>query len=66
MSAEQAAALPPRLARAAALFDVGQLQRGERVLIHAAAGGVGSMAVQLAHQAGAYVIATASAKTTRW
>ena len=63
MSAEQAAALPTAFGSAQqALFDVGQLQRGERVLIHAAAGGVGSMAVQLAHQAGAYVIATASAK----
>lgn len=61
MSAEQAAAVPTAFGTAQqALFDVGQLKRGQRVLIHAAAGGVGSMAVQLAHQAGAYVIATAS------
>jgi len=61
MSAEQAAALPTAFGTASqALFDVGQLTRGQRVLIHAAAGGVGSMAVQLAHQAGAYIVATAS------
>lgn len=63
MSFEQAAALPTAFGTARqALFEAGQLQRGERVLIHAAAGGVGSMAVQLAHMAGAYVIATASAR----
>lgn len=61
MSFEQAAALPTAFGTARqALFEAGQLKRGERVLIHAAAGGVGSMAVQLAHQAGAHVIATAS------
>jgi NADPH:quinone reductase-like Zn-dependent oxidoreductase len=44
-----------------ALFDRGELTAGQRVLIHAAAGGVGSFAVQLARSAGAHVIATASA-----
>lgn len=43
-----------------ALFDDGQLQPGQRVLIHAAAGGVGLFAVQLARWKGAYVIANAS------
>ncbi|HEY7119701.1 MAG TPA: NADP-dependent oxidoreductase [Tepidisphaeraceae bacterium] len=43
------------------LFDHGQLRRGETVLIHAASGGVGTYAVQLAHWAGARVLATASA-----
>jgi 2-desacetyl-2-hydroxyethyl bacteriochlorophyllide A dehydrogenase len=63
MSFEQAAALPTSFGTARqALFEVGQLKSGQRVLIHAAAGGVGSMAVQLAHLAGAYVIATASAR----
>ena len=42
------------------LHERGQLQKGETVLIHAAAGGVGSAAVQLAVAAGARVIATAS------
>jgi NADPH:quinone reductase-like Zn-dependent oxidoreductase len=63
MSFEQAAALPTAFGSALqALFHVGHLQRGQRVLIHAAAGGVGSMAVQQARNAGAYVIGTASAK----
>jgi NADPH:quinone reductase-like Zn-dependent oxidoreductase len=42
------------------LFEHGGLVEGQRVLIHGAAGGVGSFAVQLAHQCGAYVIGTAS------
>jgi NADPH2:quinone reductase len=41
------------------LHERGQLQAGETVLVHAAAGGVGSAAVQLAAAAGARVIATA-------
>ena len=46
-----------------ALFDKAQLQSGRKVLIHAAAGGVGSFAVQFAHWKGAYVIGTASSQT---
>jgi NADPH:quinone reductase-like Zn-dependent oxidoreductase len=42
------------------LFDHGRLVAGERVLIHGAAGGVGSVAVQLARSRGAHVIGTAS------
>ncbi|MEV3875251.1 SDR family NAD(P)-dependent oxidoreductase, partial [Streptomyces sp. NPDC049906] len=42
------------------LFDLGGLRRGESVLIHAAAGGVGMAAHQLAAHAGAQVFATAS------
>jgi len=44
-----------------ALFEHGQLARGRTVLIHGAAGGVGVYAVQLAHDAGARVIATGRA-----
>lgn len=40
------------------LFDHGRLTIGQTVLIHGAAGGVGSIAVQLAREAGAYVIGT--------
>jgi NADPH:quinone reductase-like Zn-dependent oxidoreductase len=43
------------------LVDAAHLQAGQTVLIHAAAGGVGSLAVQLAKARGARVIATASA-----
>jgi NADPH:quinone reductase-like Zn-dependent oxidoreductase len=43
------------------LFDHGGLSRGQRVLIHGAAGGVGGFAVELARVRGADVIATASA-----
>jgi len=45
-----------------ALFEVAQLRSGQKVLIHAAAGGVGNFAVQLAKAKGAYVIGTASSK----
>ncbi len=44
-----------------ALFDAAELKAGETVLVHAAAGGVGHLAVQLAAWKGARVIATASA-----
>jgi NADPH:quinone reductase-like Zn-dependent oxidoreductase len=43
-----------------ALFDQAQIGRSQRVLIHAAAGGVGTFAVQLAKWKGAHVIGTAS------
>ncbi|MBD2435906.1 NADP-dependent oxidoreductase [Nostoc sp. FACHB-110] len=43
------------------LFEVGNLAPGQTVLIHGAAGGVGSMAVQLAKTKGSQVIGTASA-----
>ncbi|WP_345329829.1 SDR family NAD(P)-dependent oxidoreductase, partial [Kitasatospora aburaviensis] len=42
------------------LFDLADLQAGERLLVHAAAGGVGSAAVQLARHVGAEVFTTAS------
>lgn len=43
-----------------ALFTAGGLSQGQRVLIHAGAGGVGSIAIQLAKSRGAHVTATAS------
>ncbi|WP_034434151.1 NADP-dependent oxidoreductase [Candidatus Contendibacter odensensis] len=59
---DHAAAVPlAALTAWQALVDAAQLQVGQRVLIHAAAGGVGSFAVQLAKAKGAQVIATASA-----
>ena len=44
------------------LFEKAKLERGQRVLIHGAAGGVGAFAVQLARWRGAQVIATASSR----
>ncbi len=58
---EQAAGLPTAAATACqALFEVAGLKAGQTVLIHGGAGGVGSFAIQLARNAGARVIATAS------
>ncbi|HTQ05162.1 MAG TPA: NAD(P)H-quinone oxidoreductase [Polyangiaceae bacterium] len=58
-----AAAIPEAfLTSSEALFALGRTQPGEWVLIHAAASGVGSAAVQLARLAGARVIATTSDK----
>ena len=58
----QAGALPlVSLTAWQALVENAELQPGQRVLIHAAAGGVGHVAVQIAKARGAYVIGTASA-----
>lgn len=46
------------------LVTVGQVTAGQRVLIHAGSGGVGSLAIQLAKARGAYVLATTSAKNS--
>ncbi|MFI6832596.1 NADP-dependent oxidoreductase [Kribbella sp. NPDC050241] len=43
------------------LFQHGRVQAGQSVLVHGAAGAVGSMVTQLAHEAGAYVIGTGRA-----
>jgi len=57
---ERAAAIPVGALTAwQALFEAGELKRGQTVLIHGAAGGVGSFAVQFARRAGARVITTA-------
>ena len=58
----QAAAIPQAgLTSWQALFDHGHLESGQTVVIHGAAGGVGSMGVQLARWAGARVIGTGRA-----
>ena len=60
MSFADAATLPITFLTAHyALNCLGRLKKGERVLIHAAAGGVGQAAVQLARNAGAEIFATA-------
>ncbi len=59
----EAAALPvASLTAWQALFDTADLHARQKVLIHAASGGVGGFAVQLAKWKGAYVIATTSAQ----
>ncbi len=61
----QAAALPlSALTAWQALFDHAHLGAGQSVLIHGGAGGVGSLAVQLARWRGGHVVATASARDT--
>ncbi|ALV31719.1 NADP-dependent oxidoreductase [Streptomyces sp. CdTB01] len=58
----QAGALPlVSLTAWQALVEYADVQAGQRVLVHAAAGGVGHVAVQIAKARGAYVIGTASA-----
>lgn len=62
LSFEQGAAFPVNYATAyAALMIMGGLRQGDRVLIHAAAGGVGTSATQIAKWVGAEVFGTASA-----
>ncbi|WP_442904338.1 NAD(P)H-quinone oxidoreductase [Glutamicibacter sp.] len=57
----EAAALPEVCATVVSnLFIEGNLKSGETVLIHGGAGGIGSMAIQLAKDAGARVLVTAS------
>ncbi|TWG29894.1 NADPH:quinone oxidoreductase family protein [Geobacillus sp. C56-T2] len=67
MDARQAAALPVQgLSAYHILKTMGRLEEGETVLVHAAAGGVGTIAVQLAKRFGAKtVIATASTEEKR-
>lgn len=63
VSANEAAAVPlAGLTAYQALFDHGHVTKGQKVLIHAGAGGVGTYAIQLAKAKGAYVYTTASEK----
>jgi acyl transferase domain-containing protein/NADPH:quinone reductase-like Zn-dependent oxidoreductase/short-subunit dehydrogenase/acyl carrier protein len=66
LSFEQAATIPLAFLTAFySLHTLGQMRRGERVLIHSATGGVGLAAVQLALNAGAVVFATAGSPEKR-
>ncbi|MBK8397740.1 MAG: NADP-dependent oxidoreductase [Leptospiraceae bacterium] len=61
LSFEEAAGIPlVGLTSWQALFDLGNLQKGQKVLIHAGSGGVGNIAIQLAKNAGAEVATTTS------
>ncbi|MEU1624199.1 NADP-dependent oxidoreductase [Streptomyces sp. NPDC020096] len=64
---EHAAAVPlAALTAWQALVDTADVRPGQRVLIHAAAGGVGHLAVQFAKHLGAHVVATASGGRHDW
>ena len=66
-SFEQAAGVPlAALTAWQALVDTARVRHGQRVLITAAAGGVGHFAVQFAKHLGAHVIGTASARNHDW
>lgn len=63
----ESAAIPTAgLAAWQSLFDIAGLEKGQSVLIHGAAGGVGSFAVQFARWKGAYVIGTASGQNEQF
>ncbi|MHA4820331.1 NADP-dependent oxidoreductase [Streptomyces aculeolatus] len=67
LSHDSAAAVPlAALTAWQTLVDTAGVQAGQRVLIHAAAGGVGHFAVQFARHLGAHVIGTASAAKHDW
>jgi alcohol dehydrogenase len=62
---EEAASIPlVGLTAYQCVVEKGRLQKGQRVLVQAGAGGVGSFAIQLAKHLGAHVITTASARNT--
>ena len=61
VTAAAAATVPMAFVTAELAFELAGLKPGDRVLVHAAAGGVGQAAIQLAQAAGATVYATASA-----
>lgn len=63
LSFEEAAAVPlVALAAWQALAELAEVQPGQKVLVHAGAGGLGSTAIQVAKHLGAYVATTASTK----
>jgi NADPH:quinone reductase-like Zn-dependent oxidoreductase len=67
LSFVEAASVPLALLTARlAIIDTAQVKAGQRVLVHAAAGGVGGFAVQIAHNAGAYVFGTSSTENTEF
>lgn len=66
LSFEEAATLPVVFMTAwYALKNVARMKAGERILVHAGAGGVGMAAIQIAHHLGAKVIASAGSPTKR-
>jgi acyl transferase domain-containing protein/NADPH:quinone reductase-like Zn-dependent oxidoreductase/acyl carrier protein/SAM-dependent methyltransferase len=66
LSYEEAATLPVVFMTAwYALHNIARMKKGESILVHAGAGGVGMAAIQIAHHLGAEVIASAGSPTKR-
>ncbi len=67
LSMEEAASIPlVALTAWQALIDRAGLQRGQKVLIHAGSGGVGTIAIQIAKHLGAFVATTTSTANVGW
>ncbi|WP_456023724.1 NADP-dependent oxidoreductase [Pseudomonas protegens] len=67
LNMEQAAGIPlVALTAWQALIDIAGLQKGQKVLIHAGSGGVGTIAIQLAKHLGAFVATTTSTANVEW
>lgn len=67
VSMEQAASLPlVALTAWQVLVECAELKKGQKVLIHAGSGGVGSIAIQLAKHLGAFVATTTSTPNVGW
>ncbi|MDC7223217.1 MAG: NADP-dependent oxidoreductase, partial [Spirochaetales bacterium] len=66
LSFEEAAGIPLAGLTTVQSFEAVQLKEGDRVLIHAGSGGVGSFAIQYAKAKGAYVYTTTSTKNVDW
>ena len=66
-SMAQAASIPlVALTAWQVLVETAQLKQGQKVLIHAGSGGVGSLAIQLAKHLGAFVATTTSTRNVEW
>lgn len=65
ISHEEASSIPlAGLTAWQAMFDKADLKSGQKILIHAGSGGVGTLAIQMAKNAGAHIATTVSAKNT--
>lgn len=67
LTMEQAASIPlVGLTAWQALVEKANVKKGQKVLIHAGSGGVGTLAIQLAKHLGAYVATTTSTANVEW
>ncbi|GAA4280337.1 NADP-dependent oxidoreductase [Gaetbulibacter aestuarii] len=66
LSFEEAAGLPLVGLTSMQAFETGAFKKGDKVLIHAGSGGIGSFAIQYAKSQGAFVYTTTSTKNVNW